>query len=537
MSQAPRAAAVYTLLILLAAGVGYYAAHKIAIAKSLNQPGQQSTSNLTLPPSAKNRLPARLAHPGIKPLNSEADPAFAIKNEKMAQFQNEDGYRKFLASMASRGLGLLDQSDRMLAVRFSHGEDFDPGELDDAELGYNYLVSIPELPDVQAQPGAVGFGQNALAWLGVSEDNAHWGKGITVAVIDSGVSQHIYLDDKHGKVSQITLTELGEGDEQLGHGTAVASIISGDHPLTPGIAPASDILSIRVTDAEGISNSFTLAKGILAAADAGAKIINISMGSQGNSSLVDDAIQYARQQGAVIVASSGNAGLDTLAYPAAYQEVIAVGAVEAQGEHLDFSNTGESLGIMAPGFQVNAAWGEEQFTSLSGTSASAPFVSGAIAATLSQQPQLTAQQAADLILRLSNDAGYPGRDAIYGNGILAIDRVMEYGTPGIYDAAVTSQLLIPASSSNSLPHILVSIQNQGTETLINSPVQITTPAGTQTINISSLAPGQIHSLPVPINLPSNGAPLPVSSSIQITEADQQPDNNSRSDRFEQPAGQ
>lgn len=503
---------------------------------SVNKPAPRAASGplpSQLPP---NKPLTRSTHLIQKPNRNDAAPAFAIENEKIARFQNEADYREFLATMASRGLLLRGQSDHMLAVRFGHGEGFDADDmdhLDEVELSYNYLVSIPRPPDVEAQAGAVGFGKNALAWLGVSGDNSDWGKGVTVAVLDSGVFAHSSLDNNHGKISHLTLAELGLDNKQLGHGTAVASIISGDHPLTPGIAPAANILSIRITDAEGISNSFTLANGILAAADAGAEIINISMGSEGHSALVYDAIQYARQKGAVIVASSGNEGLDKVTYPAAYEEVIAVGAVEAEGRHLAFSNSGQSLDITAPGFEVNAAWGEGQLTSFTGTSASAPFISGAIAATLSENRDLTARQAAELVQGLSNDAGYPGSDTAYGSGILAIDRIMEYGTPGIYDAAITSQLLVPATKPSSLPQILVTIQNQGTETLINSPVQITTPTGTRSYNISSLTPGQIHSFPVPIRLPADGSPVPVSSSIQIPESDQEPENNHRSTSFSQ----
>jgi len=530
MTRSRHSPIILALLMLLAAVVGYHLVRLTSPAK-VSKFDQEKASS-PIPARLAENKPLRRASPYARE-NSDRDAIhpFALANERIARFQNEDDYLKFLACLESRGLSLLGKSDRLLAVRFGHADDFDPGDLEKAKIGYNYLVTIPAPPDAQAQPSAMGFGQHALAWLGIESDNSGWGKDITVAVLDSGVNNHTALDAGNGKVTHTPLTELAQGDTQLGHGTAVASIISGDISLIPGIAPAADILSIRITDADGSSDSFTLANGIMTAADAGAKVINISMGSYGNSPLVYDAVQYALEQGAVIVASSGNAGLDSIAYPAAYDGVIAVGAVEVQGEHLDFSNTGESLDIVAPGYQVNAAWGEDQLTSFSGTSASAPFISGAIAATMSEQPQLTAQQAADLVLRLSNDAGYPGTDATYGTGILAIDRVMEHGTPGIYDAAVTSQFLVPAATITALPNILVTIQNQGTETLINSPLTITTPSGSQRINISSLAAGQIQTFPVPVMLPEDGSPTAVSSSVKTTEPDQEPNNNSRDDHF------
>lgn len=458
-------------------------------------------------------------------------PPHALKNERIVRFKDDTAYQKFLASLKARGLKLHGKSDRLRAVRVGFRTLTSLEGIDGAEFSYNYQVEIPAPPQGEAQTGATGFGRDALSWLGIDVDNSGWGKGVTVAVLDSGVnSQHLAFK---GGVTNIQLTTLTDGSTQLSHGTAVASIISGDHPLTKGVAPASDILSIRVTDASGSSDSFTLAEGIMQAAEAGAQVINISMGTFGNSSVVADAVAYAQSRGSVIVASSGNEGINTIAYPAAYPGVIAVGAVESKGEHLDFSNSGSQLSIAAPGYQVNAAWGDEQLTAFSGTSASAPFVSGAIAATMSQYPQMTAQQAANLVVNQANDAGLPGSDTDYGAGILDVGRVMDHGTAGIYDAAVTGQVLVPATQPNSLPTVYVTVQNQGTETLINSPVTITSPSGTQQLNVSSLSPGQTQTFQIPIAIPANGDAVTVSSSVTSTAGDQDGSNNSRSTSFRQ----
>ncbi|MBT8038384.1 MAG: S8 family serine peptidase [Verrucomicrobiae bacterium] len=534
MPRIPRLQLILSALFVMAVLVGYWLTRTL-------EPPEEQTSQRSAQPAAQNR-PSTLApnKPLTRPARGthhvapqDAIPRFAIANERIIRFKDESAYHKFLASLKDRGLRLLGKSDRLQAVRFGWSNPFSLGDIDGAELGYNYLVTLPVPPNAEAQAGAVGFGPNALSWLGIDNDNTLWGKGVTVAVLDSGVNDHTALNRGNGKVTHTVLTELAEGDTQLGHGTAVASIISGDHPRTPGVAPASDLLSIRITDAQGSSDSFTLAEGILLAADSGADIINISMGSYGDSALVAEAVQYAQGKGVVIVASSGNEGMEAIAYPAAYDGVIAVGAVEGNGSHLHFSNSGENLDISAPGFQVSAAWGEDQLTAFSGTSASAPFVSGAIAATMSENPHMTAQQAADLVLRVTNDAGYPGDDPAYGSGILALDRVAESGTPGIYDAAISSQFLIPADDATLLPQVLVTVQNQGTETLINSLVNIVSPSGTQEVNISSLAPGQIYTIRVPVAIPSNGDPVSVNSSVQSAEVDKDTRNNSRSDSFAQ----
>ena len=121
---------------------------------------------------------------------------------------------------------MLAKSDRLRATRVRFGSGSNLGDIDGAELSFNFQVGLPTPPDGGVQPGAVGFGRNALAWLGIDVDNSAWGNGVTVAVIDSGVNEHIALEG----VTNIELTTLT--GEQLSHGTAVASIISGDHPLT-----------------------------------------------------------------------------------------------------------------------------------------------------------------------------------------------------------------------------------------------------------------------------------------------------------------
>lgn len=514
-------------LFAITIGAGYL------IMKSADTTDTSITTPETIAPQvisspAKNKplnrtLPAKRQVTSVNQL-----PAGAIPNERIIRFDNDDDYQKFLASLKDRGLKLLGSSDFLRAARIGLTSGSNLEGLEGALLAYNYLVTPPTPPDVGAQDGAVGFGRNALAWLGVTGDNSSWGQGITVAVIDSGVNNHPGLSGGNGAISFLPLTELGNGLTQNGHGTAVASIISGDFAQTPGISPAADILSIRVTDENGSSDSFTLAEGIIQAALAGADIINISMGSAANSIVVAEAVEFALAQGAVIVASSGNSGSSTASYPARNEGVISVGAIEAQGEHLDFSSSDPNLDIVAPGFQVNAAWDDDQVIAFTGTSASAPYVSGAIAATMSENPELSATEAANIVLSHTNDGGLPGPDNDHGGGILALDRIMDRNTPGIYDAAIAGQVITQDGSSSVA---LITIQNQGTEILINSPVVINSPSGIQHNNISSLLPGQIHTFSIPVQLPSDGNPITITSSVDTSEADKDPANNSKTVEF------
>ena len=453
-------------------------------------------------------------------------PLHAIPNERIAHFENQEDYNAFIAELAKRGLTLLGKSDRLRAVRFGFTPQSNLDDVSGAEIAFNFLVSPPSPTAGQIQDGALGFGGSALEWLGLTSDNSAWGSGVTVAVIDSGVNSHIALTGENGDVSSINLTELN-GSEQLGHGTAVASIISGDHALTRGVAPASDILSIRVTDDLGLSDSLTLAEGIIQAVDAGAQIVNMSLGSAVDSRIVSEAVSYAIENGVVLVASAGNDGATNLSFPAGNNGVISVGAVEAQGEHAGFSNTGDSLNIAAPGFEVNAAWGEDLLISFSGTSASAPYVSGAIAAALSEIPNITPTEAANIVLSVTNDAGQPGDDNQFGGGTLALDRIMEYNTAGVYDAAIAGQVI----SSQNNNDLLVTVQNQGTEPLINSQVNISGPNGDELHNVTSLLPGQIHTITLSNANIGTQEPVSVTTTIEIQEQDRDPGNNASTSEF------
>ena len=277
-------------------------------------------------------------------------------------------------------------------------------------------------------------------------------------------------------------------------------MIIGNGSLTPGVAPGASIVSVRIANDLGQSDSFLLAQGIVAAVDAGARLINISLGSPGDSALVRNAIEYARSAGSMIVAAAGNNGVQKVSYPAANDGVIAVGAVDAMGNHLDFSNTGRQIALSAPGFEVNAAWSGNQAASVSGTSFSSPIVVGAIAAVMSQpgSKNLTNSQALALINSYLNDAGAEGGDESLGAGMPDLGRVMNRDTRGIYDAALASQRVLPPSPGNPYGQLEVLVQNRGTETLINTSVRISTPTGMVTSNITSLPVNGVRAIRVPI---------------------------------------
>jgi hypothetical protein len=458
----------------------------------------------------------------------------ALPGQRGLVFQDRAALERFLAKKG--GIRVLDRIDALNALRVGFDNPDDLARLleGDEEESFLYPVSAPPPPQGTVQPGAVALGGELHKWLGITGDNSAWGKGVTIAVLDTAVDAHRAFSTAIRSIDLVN-PSAPAGDSR-GHGTAVASVIAGSDSLTPGVAPSADLLSIRVADDRGMSDSFQLAKGIHAALENGADLINISMGSQGDSGLVRRAVEAALAQGVLIVAAAGNNGINQVFYPAANEGVIAVGAVDATGSHLAFSNTGEAIDISAPGLEVNAAWTGDAAARVTGTSFSAPMVTGAIAAVMTEAGgrDLTAVQAWDKIRAVLNDGGAPGPDDATGAGMPDIGRVLQAGTPGIHDAAVASQHILPPTPTAPYGELETTVQNRGTETLINTAVTVTLDSLKTKINLTTLAPNEVRAVRVPLTRPlssqSGGITATATTSLG-THNDAKPSNDRRQSTF------
>jgi membrane-anchored mycosin MYCP len=227
------------------------------------------------------------------------------------------------------------------------------------------------------------------------------GQGENVAVIDSGVSGNQQLS---GRVAaEQSLTSTGAGRDCVDHGTGVAGIIAAaprQHDPFAGVAPGAEILSIKVTDQEGV-DAGSLAAGITDAVNDHAQIINVS-DQVGNTPELSAAVLFAARRDVVIVAAAGNVDQQTgstgpfypAAYasdPATYPNVLSVGAVDQAGGVPDFSRpVRTSVSVVAPGAGVLTIAPGGTFKLQDGTSFAAPFVAGAAALVRASHPKLTA---------------------------------------------------------------------------------------------------------------------------------------------------
>ena len=444
--------------------------------------------------------------------------ANAIPNQRTIGFADRAAMDRFLAGLGG-GVSVLGRLDKLNALRVGFGNEADLLALLDGseETSLIYPVSIPDFAPSDSEQNATSVENGILSWLGVTGDNSGWGNGVKIAILDTGIADHLVFKNPIERINLVPLPE--DASTQNPHGTAVASVIFSSNSFAPGIAPAASPLSVRIADDDGNSDSFLIAQGIIAAVDAGADLINISLGGEGKSNLVSNALEYAENAGSVVIASSGNSGTEGVMEPAARPSVIAVGAVDALNGHMNFSTTGPELAVSAAGFEVNVAYPGDQAARVSGTSFSAPAVTGALAATMSNNGSrsMNGIAAVETMNRNLNDIGEQGTDPLTGAGVPDMWRILNNGQRGVFDAAVTS-----VATDGSQVSVLV--QNQGTETIINAGVSVNVGGVSTEANLTTLAPGESRTVTVAAGA-ANG--LIIQSSVRLSggQTDQRPSND------------
>ena len=262
-------------------------------------------------------------------------------------------------------------------------------------------------------------------WFRIAANKAYEaeikGSGIIVAVLDTGI------DLDHPDLSNNIVEGWNFADNNVNvsdldnHGTMVSGIIAAianNNEGLVGVAPESKIMPLKVLDSEG-GNLRDVASAIRYAADNGAHVITMSFGGQRTrfSIITEKAIDYANKQGCILVAAVGNENTDELFYPAAYEQVIAVSAIDQNDLRADFSNYGTYVDFCAPGINIVSTGKDGEYYMANGTSFSAPFVAGLIALMLSDNPQLTTEEVKTKLRVHVEDLGEQGWDQYYGWGL------------------------------------------------------------------------------------------------------------------------
>lgn len=251
------------------------------------------------------------------------------------------------------------------------------------------------------------------------------GNGVTVAVVDTGVNgRH---PDLGGRVlagyNVVSNANAGNTDSN-GHGTHVAGIIAATANNgigVAGLAPQTQILPVKVVDSKGASNTGYLAEGIVWATNHGAKVINVSMGGSTADPNLNSAVQYAWSKNVVIAAAAGNEKQsgNKKHYPAAFSNVLGVGAVDSSWRVASFSNTGSYVDVVAPGVKIESTYTSPSYALMTGTSMATPYVAATAALTVARAGSgYTAKDVVRDILSSARDIGSGGWDTSSGYGMV-----------------------------------------------------------------------------------------------------------------------
>ncbi len=302
---------------------------------------------------------------------------------------------------------------------------------------------------------------------------------VIIAVLDTGVDlTHPDLVGKLVPGYDFANNDNDPSDDQ-GHGTHVAGIAAASSNNGIGIAGVSwsaRLMPIKVLNTDGSGRSSDIAEGIVWATDQGADIINLSLGAIQYATVVADAVRYAHERGALVIAASGNYYKDgnPIVYPAALNHVLAVAAVNDSDGHASYSSSGSYVDIAAPGGDpADTTDGDNQhwipgtylrargasYAWLSGTSQAAPQVAGIAALLLALDPSLSPDQVVGLLTHSAVDVESPGWDELSGYGRI--------------DALAAIQALY-----NSMPTVTPTATTLPTPTPTNTPQPTPTPAAT-----------------------------------------------------------
>jgi hypothetical protein len=419
----------------------------------------------------------------------------SIPGEHVLGFYNAYDRSEFIRLAKLKGIQILDSMDFGNAVRVrASDEDFkellkeSPVPLN--QDGNHYVYGPPDhgADPLPAESGYVALGDMSLQWLGLKGNNSQWGKGVVVAVLDSGVASHPSLAGTEIKRIDLVGGEVAGEEGGNMHGTAVASLIAGSSEEMQGIAPSSTILSVRVMPEDGMGNSFTLAKGIVEAVDNGAQVINVALGAYSDDFLLRQAVEYAQENNVIIAASSGNDAVEGVMYPARYDGVVCVSGNDGAGRHVFFANRGEEVDLSAPAIGLTAAGEDGGYEPFGGTSASVALASGTLAWLLSEESGLSSDEAVKVMLENSNDSGAPGEDDLFGNGILNISRIQDRNTKGVIDAAVCNPYVVASDDGTT---VTLFVENRGTEALKSVVMDVNIDGSAEEVRFFGIDVGEV----------------------------------------------
>jgi thermitase len=284
---------------------------------------------------------------------------------------------------------------------------------------------------------------------------------------------HFYHDCTTGTCQPYENRIIDDGNGHGTHATGIAAAETNNAVGIAGVSWGARAMIVKVLDEYGDGYYYDIAAGIVYAADNGAKVINLSLGGESPSQVLQDAVNYAYGKGALVVAAAGNNG-GAVFYPAACDNAIAVAATDANDQRASFSNQGPEVDIAAPGESILSTWPLPYlYYYKRGTSMAAPHVSGAAALLWSWRPDWSNALVQERLQTQADDVNsdlYPGVDPYLGWGRLNLYRVLaglpQGPTPTVSPTATATQ----TATTTPTPIVSPTATATPTPTAVPSPV-------------------------------------------------------------------
>jgi serine protease len=305
-----------------------------------------------------------------------------------------------------------------------------------------YLQHLPD--SVKEYPRQLQQGENIPYGISMVQADQAWDQGVTgsgvkVCVVDSGIDQ-THEDFVTDRLTGLESSSNPWQRDGLGHGTHCSGTIAAarNGRGVVGVAPDAEIYTVRVfSESGGYIYSSGLVDAVNRCKAVGANIISMSLGGSDSSSFENDAFERLFQEGVLIIAAAGNDGSTRYSYPASYDVVVSVAAVDSSKRVTDFSQKNNRVDLAAPGKDVLSTFPMDgsceicqrenpaKYGTISGTSMATPHVSGVAALLWSYKPNATTTQIRDAMLQSAQDLGSSGRDNSYGNGLVLAMAALE----------------------------------------------------------------------------------------------------------------
>ena len=368
----------------------------------------ENMTNLTLSQENISKNIKELINPHKSKLNKKTE-------EYLENIENKEERNEYLVSYKE-----AFDKNKIKDIKKVYSK-FDILKIDSNITDIENLIEDFNIEYMELDQGIESLGDNIPYNIEKTKAPSAWnltkGNNVKVAILDTGVSQHLDLAIAGG---YSVITE--DYNDNNGHGTAVSGVVSAllNNEGLAGIAPEADIYAVKIMEDSSGYLSDAIA-GVEWAIENNMDIISMSFGMESYSQIFKEVIEEAYNNNILLIAATGNNGENNILYPAAYSDVIAVGAINENNEKALFSNYGFELELVAPGVDINTTYLGEGYIVTSGTSFAAPHVAGVAALIKSYNQSLTNSQ---IRAKLRNDAldlGEQGKDDYYGFGLVQIN--------------------------------------------------------------------------------------------------------------------